>query len=63
MKVCAFSGKNIPEGKGKMFVRKDGKVLYFYSSKEEKNYLKLRRKPRETKWTKEYQAIKKGKRD
>ncbi len=63
MRICEFSKKPIPEGKGKMFVRKDGKIFYFYSNKEEKNFLKLKRKSRETKWTNEYHAIKKGTRD
>ena len=63
MKICEFSKKVIPAGKGKMYVKKDGKILHFYSSKEQKNYLKLKRKGRETKWTNEYHAIKKGTRD
>lgn len=60
MVKCSFSGKEIPKGKGIMYVKKDGKILYFYSKKEEKNYLKLKRKPRTTKWTDEYQQVKKG---
>ncbi|MFB6088825.1 MAG: 50S ribosomal protein L24e, partial [Candidatus Aenigmatarchaeota archaeon] len=35
-----------------VFVRKNGKSLYFCSSKCEKNMLKLGRKPRKVKWTK-----------
>ena len=42
-------------GTGKMYVKKDGTVLYFKNSKCEKNYLKLKRKPLATKWTKFYQ--------
>jgi large subunit ribosomal protein L24e len=38
-----------------MYVRRDGKVLYFCSRKCEKNMLKLRRNPRKLKWTKYYQ--------
>lgn len=51
MVKCSFSGKEIPPGKGIMYVKKDGKVLYFYDSKCEKNYLKLNRKPIKTKWS------------
>ena len=51
MVKCSFSGKEIPPGKGIMYVKKDGKVLYFYDSKCEKNYLKLKRKPIKTRWS------------
>ncbi len=33
-----------------MFVKKDGAVLYFCSSKCEKNMLKLKRAPRKVTW-------------
>lgn len=55
MVSCSFCGKVIPKGTGKMFVKKDGKILYFDSLKCEKNLLKLNRKPRNTKWTKSYE--------
>ncbi len=51
---CSFCGKEIPKGSGKMYVKKDGTVLYFCSSKCEKNMLKLGRDPRKIKWTKKY---------
>ena len=60
MPRCDFCRKHIEPGTGKMFVRKDGKVFDFCSSKCEKNMLKLRRKPRTTKWTQEYAQVKKG---
>jgi len=47
---CSFCGENIEDGTGKMFVRNDGKVFYFCSSKCEKNMLKLRREPKDVKW-------------
>ncbi|KYK30891.1 MAG: 50S ribosomal protein L24e [Theionarchaea archaeon] len=47
---CNFCEKDIEKGTGKMYVRKDGSVLYFCSSKCEKNMVKLRRKPRKFKW-------------
>jgi large subunit ribosomal protein L24e len=47
---CSFCGQEIEPGTGKMFVRRDGSVLYFCSSKCEKNMLKLKRVPRKIKW-------------
>ena len=35
-----------------MFVKTDGKILYFCSSKCEKNMLELKRNPRKVKWVK-----------
>lgn len=61
MAKCDFCGKAIEVGTGKMFVKKDGKILNFCSSKCEKNLLKLRRKPLVTKWTEAYHKQKKGK--
>jgi len=51
---CSFCGEEIERGTGKMYVKKDGKILYFCSMKCEKNMLKLGRKPLQTKWTKFY---------
>ncbi len=59
MARCTFCGKIITKGTGKMYVKIDGKVLNFCSNKCEKNMLKLRRKPRNLKWTEEFQQIKK----
>ena len=52
-RYCSFCGKKIEYGTGKMFVRKDGTILYFDTSKCEKNYLKLGREPRKVRWTAE----------
>lgn len=60
MAKCTFCGQAIDKGTGKIYVKKEGKILYFCSMKCEKNLLKLRRKPRETRWTEEFHAIKKG---
>ncbi|MBU1205126.1 MAG: 50S ribosomal protein L24e [Nanoarchaeota archaeon] len=57
---CSFCKQNINRGTGKIYVQKTGKLLHFCSSKCEKNMLKLKRKQRTTKWTQEYQDIKKG---
>lgn len=63
MPKCAFSGKEIPPGQGIMYVKKDGKILWFYNRKCEKNFIKLGRKSRTTKWTDEYHKIKQGLKD
>ncbi|RLG38778.1 MAG: 50S ribosomal protein L24e [Candidatus Alkanophagales archaeon] len=47
---CSFCKREIEPGTGKMFVRNDGTVFYFCSSKCEKNQIKLRRKARKVKW-------------
>lgn len=54
MSKCSFCGKEIEKGTGLIYVKKDGKVLYFDGSKCEKNMIKLKRKPRKTKWTANY---------
>ena len=51
---CSFCGKEIEKGTGKIFVLKSGKILWFDTSKCEKNMLKLKRKSRDLKWTKHY---------
>ena len=58
MPVCSFCGEDIKKGTGKLFVYKTGKQLWFCSNKCEKNMLKLKRKPRTTKWTKHYEKQK-----
>jgi len=59
MARCSFCGDVIEKGTGTMFVKKDGKLLNFCSSKCEKNLLKLGRVPRNIKWTKEYKDFRK----
>jgi len=51
---CTFCGKTIPEGTGKIYVKKDGKVFNFCSLKCEKNQLKLKRKSVNVKWTEKH---------
>jgi large subunit ribosomal protein L24e len=50
MAKCSYCSRNIEQGTGKMFVTKDGKIIYFCSKKCEKNMLKLKRNPRFLKW-------------
>ncbi|MCB9358993.1 50S ribosomal protein L24e [Candidatus Woesearchaeota archaeon] len=54
MVKCSFCGEELPAGTGLMYVKKDGRVLYFDKKKCEKNLLKLNRKARTTKWTKDF---------
>ena len=58
MARCSFCHNNLTLGTGKMYVKKDGKTLWFCSTKCEKNMLKLGRKPRTTRWTAEFHKIK-----
>lgn len=48
--VCSFCGDKIEPGTGKMYVRKDGTIFYFCSSKCQNNYC-LGRVPRRVEWT------------
>ncbi|MHC1628135.1 MAG: 50S ribosomal protein L24e [Candidatus Nezhaarchaeales archaeon] len=50
--TCTFCGKSIPAGTGIMYVKNDGSILYFCSSKCRKNMLQLRRNPAKVKWAK-----------
>ena len=53
-RICSFSGEEIEPGTGMMFVRTDGSVLWFKSSKTRKNHLQLQRNARKVKWTRHY---------
>ncbi|MBW2975269.1 50S ribosomal protein L24e [Candidatus Woesearchaeota archaeon] len=54
MVKCTFCGDEIKQGTGKMYVKADGKILYFCSNKCEKNMLKLKRKPYNVRWSGRY---------
>lgn len=60
MPRCSFSGKEIEKGKGIMYVKKDGTIYYFASSKEKKNFLGLKREGRRQKWTPASREFKKS---
>jgi large subunit ribosomal protein L24e len=47
---CSFCGGNLPEGRGKMYVRNDGKVFYFCQSKCQSNWRKGR-EGKSVRWT------------
>uniref|UniRef100_A0A7C4BBU1 Large ribosomal subunit protein eL24 n=1 Tax=Ignisphaera aggregans TaxID=334771 RepID=A0A7C4BBU1_9CREN len=51
--VCSFCGNPIEPGTGLMFVRNDGSVMWFCSSKCYKNF-KMGRDPKKLPWTKLY---------
>jgi large subunit ribosomal protein L24e len=60
MAKCSFCGEVLEAGTGKMYVKKDGKILHFCKMKCEKNMIKLKRKPLSTAWTKGARKEKKG---
>jgi len=49
---CSFCGTDIEPGTGKMYVKRDGTILFFDSNKCYKNMVELKRVPRKTAWTK-----------
>lgn len=50
-KRCSFCGNSTSLGTGVMFVKNDGSIQYFCSSKCRKNSMSLKRDPRKYKWT------------
>ena len=58
MPACTFCSKNIELGRGVTYVRNTGRIMHFCSSKCQKNMLKLKRKPRNVKWTTAYEKKK-----
>lgn len=49
---CYFCGSQIEPGTGLLYVKNDGSMFWFCSSKCRKNFLKLGRNPRKVKWVK-----------
>ncbi len=58
---CDFCGTAIEPGTGKMYVKKDGTVFRFCSSKCQNAQIKRNFKARITPWTKLFKTLKKGK--
>lgn len=54
VRTCSFCGKEIPPGTGLMYVKNDGTILWFCSSKCRKAMLKYHRDSKKLKWTKFY---------
>ncbi len=50
-KRCSFFGAPIEPGTGKMYVKKDGTILFFDANKCYKNMIELKRVARTTEWT------------
>ncbi|MBX5327494.1 MAG: 50S ribosomal protein L24e [Candidatus Bathyarchaeia archaeon] len=61
LKRCSFCGNDFPYGTGMMYVRNDGAIFWFCSSKCRKNSLELGRDPRKLPWTRYYGKEEKGK--
>ncbi|MFH1971967.1 MAG: 50S ribosomal protein L24e [archaeon] len=60
MAKCSYCKTDIKPGTGFLYVKKDGKTLWFCARKCEKNNLKLKRKPQNVKWlTKKKKVVKK----
>lgn len=51
MPNCSFCDDPISKGTGFIFIKKDGTLFYFCSSKCKKNTLNLKREGRRQKWT------------
>lgn len=54
-RLCSFCSNPIEPGSGKMFVKKDGTIFYFCSSKCENN-MRLGRISRKLKWVSKAKA-------
>lgn len=57
MVKCSFCAGTLPEGRGKMFVKTDGKVFHFCNSKCEKNW-NMKRVGKKVRWTTAFQKEK-----
>lgn len=53
--VCSYCGSVIEPGSGVMFVKNDGTIIWFCSSKCLKNF-RLGRDPKKMPWTKLYSS-------
>ena len=53
-RVCTFCGEEIEPGTGRMYIKKDGVVYNFCTSKCFKNKVIMGRLPRRTTWTQYY---------
>jgi len=57
---CSFCGRSYAHGTGMMYVRNDGTLLRFCSSRCRRSVLDLKRDSRKLKWTKHYGKKEKG---
>jgi large subunit ribosomal protein L24e len=58
---CSFCGKGFPGGRGLMYIKNDGTLMYFCSSKCRKSVLIWGRDSRKLKWTIYYGKKERGK--
>ncbi|MFH1400033.1 MAG: 50S ribosomal protein L24e [Nanoarchaeota archaeon] len=58
MATCNFCGETIRPGTGKKYIKNDGKIWDFCSSKCQKNQVKLKRVNRNVRWTKAAHTLK-----
>jgi len=56
---CSFCKTELVKGTGKMFVKTDGTIFYFCSSKCQNNW-KLKRDPKKVNWVRKKQTSKKN---
>ncbi|MEM3010229.1 MAG: 50S ribosomal protein L24e [Candidatus Bathyarchaeia archaeon] len=61
LRRCSFCGHEFEYGTGIMYVKNDGSILWFCSSKCRKNSLHLGRDARKLPWTKFYGKEERGK--
>jgi large subunit ribosomal protein L24e len=57
MVKCSFCGKEIPKGRGLLFVKKTGEFFYFCSRKCKRSF-EMKRNPLRTKWTQRFKEKK-----
>ncbi|MBL7206701.1 MAG: 50S ribosomal protein L24e [Candidatus Aenigmarchaeota archaeon] len=55
---CSVCNETIPEGKGKMFVKNNGRIFYFDKSKCENNF-KMGREIKKLKWARVKETVEK----
>ena len=60
--TCSFCGHEFEAGTGMMYVKNDGTIYWFCSSKCRKSQLRLKRDPRKLKWTARYNSSGAGRR-
>ncbi len=58
IRTCSYCGRDIEPGTGLMYVKNDGTILWFCSSKCFKLW-RMGRDPRRLKWTKKYTTLRK----
>jgi len=61
LRLCSFCGHEFSLGSGIMYVRNDGTILWFCSSKCRKSSVELKRDARKIRWTKYFGKEEKGK--